>query len=296
MARRRSSGGQPAQPGHVRFGAVGDRKAGDPQQLEHVRRVLGDHRGLVEAHDEHLPGFGKQVGGAVEPLQCVLADRLLKAQGVGLERTGEDIFLDREAQLVVVHDRSGRGAQPVFVPGRLLQFGIAGETERLRKPHHRRTRRGALATEFLRAQVADLFEVVDDVAGDRLLRAGKAVETFPQQIAHSPWSCVVQLHSKHAGELHRLRLYNGCCNHPALSSGAAGDSFSRTSDEGGGRCLPTGAAGRKKRRRTRGAAAPLMRSAAVSPLRVGRLAGLDFGHDLLDQLRRALLRSDRTRW
>jgi len=57
----------------------------------------------------------QKVRRAIEPLQGVLADGLLEAERVRLERAGEDVLFDGEAELIVVHHRAGGGAQPVFI-------------------------------------------------------------------------------------------------------------------------------------------------------------------------------------
>jgi hypothetical protein len=66
----------------------------------------------------------------------------------------------------------------VFLDRRLLKLGIAVEAERLREADDRRGRGVGAAGELLGGLERRLVEVIDDVAGDVLLRSGEVVEAL----------------------------------------------------------------------------------------------------------------------
>ena len=106
-----------------------------------------------------------------------VADRLLDVRVVGGQR-------GLELGVVEVEQRRGRGAglrraaAAVLLDRGLLKLGVALEAERLREADHGRGRGVGAAGELLGGLEGGLVEMVDDVAGDVLLRARELVEAL----------------------------------------------------------------------------------------------------------------------
>ena len=104
-----------------------------------------------------------------------LAGGLFEVRVVGAERCFEFGVVEGEEHAAAGWSlATDRGA--VFLDRRVLEFGVALETERLREPDHRRGRSPGPAGQFLRGQEGRFVEMVDDVAGDILLGTGKLVD------------------------------------------------------------------------------------------------------------------------
>ena len=160
---------QTHEAGHVGLAAFGRGCTGHAQELEDIGAVLRDHSRLVQPHSQHPSRSCESGHRFVEARQVVLGDGLFETEGIRLEGTSKDVLLDGETKLVLVDNRAGCGAQAIFVTGRLLEFRVPGKAEGLGETHHRGRGGVALLPQFLRAQVTDLFQVVDYVAGDGLL-------------------------------------------------------------------------------------------------------------------------------
>src|SRR5436190_11375359 len=87
----------------------------------------------------------------------------------------------------------GGGAVAVLLDRGLLQLGIAVESKRLREAHHSRRGGAGTARKLFRREERRLVEMVDDVAGDILLRSRELVEALGdvsgQTLAGRPRPC-----------------------------------------------------------------------------------------------------------
>src|SRR5918996_1495920 len=106
-----------------------------------------------------------------------ISDGLLDVGVVGGERRLELGVVEVEEWAVGLAVLGGR-AMAVLLDRRLLELGIALEAQRLREADYGRGRRVRAAGELLRSLEGGLVEVVDDVAGDVLLRAREVVEAL----------------------------------------------------------------------------------------------------------------------
>ena len=116
------------------------------------------------------------VDAGLDLLAGQVADRLLDVRVVGRQR-------GLELGVVEVEQRRRRMSSPgvaaaVLLDRRLLELGIALEAERLREAHDGRGGGVGAAGELLGRLEGGLVEVVDDVAGDVLLRARELVEAL----------------------------------------------------------------------------------------------------------------------
>ena len=139
-----------------------------------MAQVAGEERHLVHADDHHPMGGREGRDGGLDLLAGQVARGLLDVGVVGGQRGLELGVVEVEERAVgalalALGAVGGRG--PVLLDRRLLKLRVALEAERLGEAHD--GRRGGVRPpgQLLGGLEGGLVEVVDDVAGDVLLRA-----------------------------------------------------------------------------------------------------------------------------
>src|SRR6266516_2192425 len=165
----------PAEPRDRVLARAGDHLGADVEQGQEVTQVAGEEGHLVDANDHH-PVRRAQGGHArLDLLAGEVASRVLDVSVVGGQRR-------LELGVVEVEQLAGavllRRSVAVLLDRRLLKLGITLEPERLREADHGRGRGVGAAGQLLGGLEGGLVEVIDDVAGNILLRAGELVEAL----------------------------------------------------------------------------------------------------------------------
>ncbi len=149
----------------------------DVEEREEVTQVAREEGELVHADDHHAVGARERLDARLDLLGGEVADRVLEVAVVGGQRRLELGVVEVEERALLGRAVLRR-AGAVLLDRGLLKLGIALEAERLGEADDgRRGSRGA-AGELLGGLEGGLVEVVDDVAGDVLLRAGELVEAL----------------------------------------------------------------------------------------------------------------------
>src|SRR5262249_30230619 len=130
---------------------------------------------LVGARDKHLLGGDDRLDERIDRAPRDLARGLLDVEVIRGERGLELVLIEREQWRGAPGGARWHGLAlhaAGFLPRRRLQLRKPLEAERLGEAHHRGARSVGSAGELLGGLEGGLVEVVDDVLGDVLLRAG----------------------------------------------------------------------------------------------------------------------------
>ena len=157
---------------------AGDDLGADVEQRQQVAQVAGEEGELVHADDHHPVRRAERGDAGLDLLAGEVADRLLDVRVIGGQRGLELGVVEVEQRAPCEVPVSAGAAAAVLLDRRLLKLGIALEAERLREADDGRRRGVGAAGELLGGLEGGLVEVVDDVAGDVLLRARELVEAF----------------------------------------------------------------------------------------------------------------------
>ena len=151
----------------------------DVEQREQVAQVAGEERHLLYPDDHHALRGGERADARLDLLAGQAACGLLDVRVVARERR-------LELRVVEVEELCGAvsvgSAAAVLLDRRLLELGVALEPKRLREADDGRGRGVGAARQLLSRLEGGLLEMVDDVAGDVLLRARELVEALGDEL------------------------------------------------------------------------------------------------------------------
>jgi hypothetical protein len=148
----------------------------DVEQRQEMAQVAGEERHLVDADEDHAAGVGERADRRLDLLASERPGGVLDVSMVGAERGLELAVIEVEELAAAIGSLDG--AVAVLLDRSLLKLGVALEPERLGEADDRRGGGVGAAGKLLCGLEGGFVEVVDDVAGDVLLRTGELVEAL----------------------------------------------------------------------------------------------------------------------